>query len=145
MAVFADAAHEQVEAAGIDDGLLVSGAFGGEVGRVAVEDVDVLLGLVDVVEQVLVHEGVVALGMLLGQAHVLVHVEGDDVLERHFTGLDHAGQFGIGVQRGRAGGETEHEGFGRAGGFLLDLGGDVVRGPDSAFLGVVSDNDFHGW
>ena len=39
-------------------------------------DVDVLLGDVDVLEQVLVHEVVVALRMVLREAHVLVEIEG---------------------------------------------------------------------
>ena len=143
VAVFADTAHEQVDAAGLDDGLLIGGALGGEVGGVAVEDVDVLLGLVDMVEQVLVHEGVVALGMLHGKADILVHVEGNDVLEGQLTGLDHAHEFGVGVQRGGTGGEAQHEGLVGTGGLLLDLGGDIVGSPEAAVLGIVADDDFH--
>ena len=89
VSVFAHAAEEQVETAGVDDGLLIGRAFGLGVGRVSVQDVDVPGRFVDVVEQVAVHEGVVALGMVHGKAHVLVHVEGNHVLEGDLAGLDH--------------------------------------------------------
>ena len=143
MAVFAHATEEQVEAAGLDDRLLIGGALGLGVGGVAVQDVDVLRRLVDLVEQVAVHEGVVALGMVHGKAHVLVHVEGNHVLEGDLAGLDHADEFGIGVDRGGAGAEAQHERLVGDFGLLVDLGGDVVRRPEGALLRVVADNDFH--
>ena len=37
--------------------------------------------------------------MLLGETHILVHVERDDVLERHFARLVAADQFLVGLQR----------------------------------------------
>ena len=82
----ADTADEQVDAASLFDHGLILGALLVQVGGVTVQDVDVLLRTVNVVEEVTGHEGVVALGMRLGQTDILVHVEGDDVLERHLTG-----------------------------------------------------------
>lgn len=81
VAVLADARKEQVNAAGPLNGILVGDALGLQVGRIAVEDVHV--GGVDVYmrEEVLPHEGVVRLGMVAGDAHVLIHVEGDDILK----------------------------------------------------------------
>lgn len=81
VAVLADAGEEEVDAAGAPDLGLVLDALGLEVGGVAVEDVDAGRADVDVLEEVLPHEGVVALRVVPGDADVLVHVEGDDVLE----------------------------------------------------------------
>ena len=61
---------------------------------------DILSGFVDLVEQILVHEGMVALGVVLGKAYILVHIERDDVLEGNLSGLDHPDEFGIGLDRG---------------------------------------------
>jgi hypothetical protein len=81
VAVLADASKEQVNAAGLLDGIFVGDALGLQVGRIAVEDVDV--GRVDVYvgEEVLPHEGVVGLCVVAGNTHVLIHVEGDDILK----------------------------------------------------------------
>ena len=56
-------------------------------------DVDVLLRDVDVLEEVLVHEVVVALRMVLRQAHVLVEIEGGDLGEVEPLVLVHPHQF----------------------------------------------------
>jgi len=48
--------------------------------------VDVLIRTVDMVEEVTGHEGMIALRMGLGQTDVLVHVKGNDILERHLAG-----------------------------------------------------------
>ena len=102
--VFADAAHEQVDAAGLDDARLVVGALLDQILGVAVEDIDVLGQDVDVFEEVVPHERVVALGVLLRKSDVLVHVERDDVPERHVAGLVAADELLVGLQRRRAGG-----------------------------------------
>ena len=101
VAVLADAAHEEVDAPGLDDAGLVVGALLRQVVGVAVEDVDVLGLDVDVLEEVVPHERMVAFGMLLGKSHVLVHVERDDIPERHLAGLVAADQLLVGFQRGR--------------------------------------------
>ena len=83
MAVRTDTANEQVDATGLTNHLLVVGTLGSQVLGVAVENMDVLLGAVDVVKQVASHERVVALRVLLRQVNILVHVERQHVLERH--------------------------------------------------------------
>ena len=137
VSVFAHAAHEEVDAPGLDDARLVVGALLGQVVGVAVENVDVLRPDVDVLEEIVPHERVVAFGMLLGETHILVHVERDDVLERHFARLVAADQFLVGLQRGRAGRQPQHEG--RRGVLLLvlDLGDDVIGGPLGYLLGGI--------
>ena len=93
VAVGADAAHEEVDASGCLNHTLVAGTLGQEVGGIAVENMNILGVNVDMVEEVGPHEGVVALGVLLGEADVLVHVEGDDVLEGYLTLLIEADEF----------------------------------------------------
>ena len=145
VAVLADTAEEQVETAGRHDGFLVVFTFLDGVRGVAIEDMDIPGGLVDVVEEVFVHEGVVALRMAFRQAHILVHVEGNDILEGNFTGLDHADQLGVGFNRGAAGAETDHERLVGASGFLIDFGCDVMGGPERTLGGVLADDNFHNY
>ena len=81
MAVRTDTADEEVDAACFLDHLLIVSALCLEVLCVSVEDVDVLLRAVDVVEEVVSHERMVALWVRLWQAYILVHVEGEYMLE----------------------------------------------------------------
>lgn len=74
-------AHEQLDAAGALDLLLVRDTLLLEVLGVAVQDVDVGRVDIHVAEEVLVHEGVVGFRVLAWDADVLVHVEGDDIAE----------------------------------------------------------------
>ena len=85
VAVLANAREEEVDAAVALDGVLVGDALGLEAGGVAVEDVDVGRVDVDVGEEVLPHEGMVRLRVVSGNTHVLVHVEGDDILKRNLA------------------------------------------------------------
>ena len=87
VAVGADAADEQVDAACLGNHFLVVLALSIQVLCITVQNMDILLRTVDVVEKISGHERVVALGMLLGQAHIFVHVERQHVLERHATFL----------------------------------------------------------
>ena len=85
MTIRADATDEQVDAASFSDHSLILGALFIQVGGVTIQDVDVLLRAVDVVEEVTGHEGMIALGMGLGQTDILVHVESQDILEGYTT------------------------------------------------------------
>ena len=67
---------------GLDLGL-VRLAFGRQVGRVAVEDVDVLRQDVDVLEKVVPHKKMVRLRVIPRQVDVFVHVERSNVAERN--------------------------------------------------------------
>ena len=133
VAVHADAAHEQVDAAVGSDLCLIAGAFPfGIVGH-AVEDIDILrLHVYQMVKEIVVHEVPVALVMLVGQAQVLVHVEGDHVGEGQFPRLVHPRQFLVHADGGGTGGQAQYEGAV----FLvrLDLPGDVAGGPQTHFL-----------
>ena len=99
MAIGANAAHEEVDAAVALDLLLVAGTFGLEVFSVAVQDVDIFLLDVDMTEEVVPHEAVVALGMVLRDADIFVHVEGDHILEGDLAFLVKFHQFLIGADR----------------------------------------------
>ena len=130
MAVLADSAQEEIDASGGQDLLLIVVALLLEVLGIAVENVDVFCRYIDVVEEVAVHKGVVALRMLYRKSHILVHVEGDDVLEGDLSGVIHLDEFLVGAYRGGTCGESEHErSFGN-----LCLGPDglcdVLCGPD---------------
>ena len=143
VAVFAHAAQEQVKAAGLYNGFFVGGAFGLDVLGVAVEDMDIFGFFVNVVEQVAVHEAVVAFRVRFRQAYILVHVEGDDVFEGEFPGFDHADEFCIGFNGGGTGAKTNDERLAGAGCFFFDFGCDVVGSPQRTLGGVLADNNFH--
>ena len=66
---------------------------------IAIEDMDILFLDVDVAEEVVPHEAMVALRMILGEVHILVHVERDDVLERQLASLVQGYQLSIHPQR----------------------------------------------
>ena len=121
VAVGTDATHEEVDTAGGFNHALVAGTLGHKVGGIAVEDMDILGIDIDVVEEVVPHEGVVALGMVLGKADILVHVEGDDVLEGYLTLFVQADKFLVHAEWRRACGATQHEGVGGGGVLLIDF------------------------
>lgn len=143
VAVGADTAEEQLDAAVALDLLLVALALGDEVRRVGIGDVYVLGGDVDEVEEVLVHECPVALGVILGEADVLVHVEGYDVLEGDHALAVVLDEFLVGFDGSAAGGEADDEGAVFGGLELVDALNDergrVIR---DEFV-VVLDDDSH--
>ena len=87
MTVGANTAHKEVDAAVLLDFSFEAGTLGLEVGSVAVEDIHVLDRDVDVAEEIVPHKAVIALGVVDREAHILVHVESNDIAERHFTFL----------------------------------------------------------
>ena len=103
VAVNTGAAQKQVDAAVGSDLILVTLALGFQILSHAVEDVDVLSGNVDVVEEIIVHEVPVALVMLTGQADILVHIEGNNILKGYFASLILLNQALVNTQRGRTG------------------------------------------
>lgn len=64
MTVRADTTHKEVHATSLSNHLLIMGTFGQKVGSIAVEDMDILGFDVDVVEEIVPHEAVVARGGL---------------------------------------------------------------------------------
>ena len=110
MTVGANAADEKVDASCGLDHLLVVVTLCLQVLGITVEDMDILGQDVNMIEEVAAHERVVALWMILGEPDILIHVERDDVAERHTSlavGLD---QLSIHSLRRRAGWKSEHEG-----------------------------------
>ncbi len=85
MTIGADTTEEEVDATELLNLLLIVSALSSEVGCISIEDMDVFFWTVNVIEQVGEHERVVALGVLHGQTYILVHIEGNDVLERYPT------------------------------------------------------------
>ena len=81
MSVFSDASKEEIDASGGDDGFLIILALLGEIRSVTIENVDVACGNVYLVEQIPVHEAVIALRMFLGNSHILIHIKSDHILE----------------------------------------------------------------
>ena len=98
MAIGANATHKQVDTACGLYGLLVVLALFLQILGIAVEDMDILFLDVDVAEEVVPHEAMVALGMILGEVHILVHVEGNDVLERYLACLVQGDQLAVHAQ-----------------------------------------------
>ncbi len=79
--------------------------------------------------------------MLFRKAEVLVHVEGDNVGKGDFTGFVHADQFFVDTDRRRTGRKAQDEGsvfF-----VVVDLIGNVMRGPEAHLLVIVLDNYSH--
>ena len=87
VAIRANATHEQVDAACGFNGFLVVLALFLQILGIAVKDMDILFLNVDVAEEVVPHKAMVALGMIFGEVHVLIHVERNDVLERYLASL----------------------------------------------------------
>ena len=136
-------AHKEVYAAGLADSLLVGQAFGLQVGRVAVENVHVLPLDVYVAEEIVPHEAVVALGMLLGQAYVLVHVEGDNVLEADAPLFIQTDEVAVHAQGAAAGRASQLEGFLYCGPGLVDASGHVPGSPFAELLVIGFDDYSH--
>ena len=99
MSVFTYSSQEEVESSGCLNGRLVGCALRFEVLGISIEDMDILLRLINLAEEIGVHERVVTLRMTLRKAYILIHIERDDILERKFSGLHHPCQFGIGLDR----------------------------------------------
>ena len=138
VAVVADAQQLQVGVAGLLDDAVVLGARGLGVGVGAVRHMGVCLVDVDVIEQVLLHEVVVALGVIVGQATVLVQVVGAHLGEVQVAGLVGLDEVLIGANGRGAGGETQN-----AAGIHDDLGGDEIRCLAAHVLIVGGMNDTH--
>ena len=146
MAVHADAAHEQVDAAvGSNLGFVIR-AFFHRIGGHTVEDVDVLRFHVhQVIKEIVVHEVPVGLVMFVGQTQVFVHVEGNHVGEAQFPGLVHAGQFPVHADGGRTGGQTQYERTILFGTCVMRFNTvcDIVGGPKAHFFIIILNNDSH--
>ena len=128
MAVHADAAQKEGDAAVGGDLFFIAGALSLRIVRHAVENVDVFrLHVCEMVEKVVVHEVPVALVMLLGQAQILVHIERDHVGKGQLPRPVLPDKLLINADGRRAGGQAEDKGTVLP--VRLDPGGDIVRRP----------------
>lgn len=129
MAVRTYATHKEIDSACLGDHLLVMVALGLQVGGVAVEDMDVLFLDVDVVEEVIPHEAVVALGMIDGKAYIFVHIEGHYILKREDSFLIELYQVLVEAERGAAGGTSQNKRMICCGIEIEDALSHIVGGP----------------
>ena len=81
MAVRTNTADKQVDAAGLGNHLLIVAALSLQVLGISIQYMDILFRTVDVVEQVAGHKRVIALRVVLGKSHILVHIKSQYVLE----------------------------------------------------------------
>jgi len=81
VSIWPNTSNKQPDAACVFDHLLVLLALSLQIFSVAVQNVSVLWVDVDVLEEVLVHEGMVALWVVSGQFNILIHVESFHIFE----------------------------------------------------------------
>lgn len=110
MPVGANSPKEEADAPGGANPLLVAGALGFRVGGVAIKEVGLAGGDVDGIEKVAAHEGAVAFRVIVGEAGVFVHVEGDNVAKAKAFLAVKADQLAVGRQGRGAGRKPKDEG-----------------------------------
>lgn len=93
---------------------------------------------VDVIEEVLTHEVVIALGIVVRKAAILVQVVGADLGKVDVALLVPSSELLVGTDRGGAGGKTQH-----AIGLEDNLRRDNIGGLAAHILVVFSFNDLH--
>ena len=138
VAVGAKTQQLQVDAAHAVDDLVVLFAGIRSIGVGAVGQMDGLGADVDLVKQVLVHKAPIAFGMLLGQAAVLVQIDGGDLREIQVALVVPVHQLSVCANRGAAGRQTQH-----AVGLHNDLCGDDVGSLAGHVLVIFCTNDLH--
>ena len=109
MAVRTNTTHEQVNATSLLYHLLIMGTLGQEVGGIAIKDVDILLLDINVIEEVIPHKAMIALGMVYVKTYILIHVEGHNILKTENTLFIQFNQMLIEAEGGAAGRATQDE------------------------------------
>ena len=89
MTIITDTTHEQVDFTVGTDLFFILTAFGVDVRRVAVEQVDVFCWNINMVKEIAMHKAVVAFRMLFWQADIFVHIERHDVFEANLARFVH--------------------------------------------------------
>ena len=118
-----------MDAADILDPLFVTRTLGCEVIGVAVEDIHVLFADVYVAEEVIPHEAVITLRVLFRQVHILVHIKGDHIAERHLSCFVQFNQGFVHAKRRTTGRETEHKRLALFRAKLINFFCYIVRSP----------------
>ena len=143
MTIGADTSDEQVDTSSLLDHLLIMLTLSLQVLGITIQDVDILLRTVDMIEEVAGHEGMVTLGMGLGQTNILVHVKGNDILERYLTGTICFNEGIVHADGRRTSGKAQYKLVIRCGIELVDTLNDVVGCPLGQFLIVRLNNYSH--
>ena len=138
VAVVAQAQKLQVNAASEQNGSLVGIACGLSVGVGAIGHMRVLGAHVDLAEQVLLHEVVVALLVIGRQAAIFVQIERCNAREVDTLGFVALGDFGVEALRRGAGGQAQH-----AARLFLDQVDNHVGGGFAHFLIVFGHENLH--
>ena len=136
--VVTDAEQLQIRVTGSSDDLVVLRAGSGSVGIGAIGHMRVVQVDVDVIEEVLTHKVVIALGIVVRKAAILVQVVGADLGKVDVALLVPSSELLVGANRGGAGGKTQH-----AIGLEDNLGRDDIGGLAAHILVVFSFNDLH--
>src|SRR4030095_8952097 len=135
----ANAEDLEIDASDAADRLFVVATKCGDILRLAVGDVNTIARDVDVVEQVLPHESVIALWMIWTETDVLVEVERGHTGKIEAFLAMHAREFAIHRERRAACCQAEH-----AVGLLADEIGDDVRSDETGGFRCGLNDDFHG-
>ena len=93
MSVGANASHKQINAACCLNCFLIIITLCLKVRSIAIQDMHVLLFDVYMAEEIVPHERVVTFRMLLGQIHIFIHIECDNILERHLASFVQSYEF----------------------------------------------------
>ena len=86
MSIWSDTTDKQIDTTGIENHLFIVLAFFLKISSITIQDMHIFFLDVDMIKEVTSHERVIALRMFLGQSHILVHIEGDHILERYLSG-----------------------------------------------------------
>ena len=140
-----DTAHEQVYTTCSFDSSFVSSAFCFQVFCITIEDVYVFLLDVDVAEEVVPHEWVVAFWMIFRKTYVFVHVESNNIFERYLTCLVQFNQSLVHAEWRRTSRATEDEWLFRSRISSVDFTSYIVCSPLRNRLIVVYDNYSHSF
>ena len=106
--VVANAEQLQIRVTGGSDDLVVLGAGSGGIGVGAIGHVRVVQIDIDVIEEVLAHKVVIALGIVVRKTTILVQVIGADLGKVNVALLVPSSELFVSANRGGAGGKTQH-------------------------------------
>ncbi len=95
MTVNTNPSQKKVNAAEILHFLFITGALRFDIGSIAIEDVYVFTLNIDMIEKVFPHKGVVTLGMIFRNPDIFIHIKGNDMFKRNFSGPVKSDQFPV--------------------------------------------------
>ncbi len=111
MTVVANAAHEQVNFTQRANFLFVLTTFCVNIGGITIQQVDIFRLNINVIEEIAIHEAVIALRMLLWQANIFIHIERHHVFKTDLARFVHINQVFVRFQWRTAGWQTQDKRF----------------------------------